>query len=166
MARPGDTAAALARVAARLTTTTSNSAAASHALSSWQVLSPHSPSCSSSSSRSPWQPLPGWPPHSGYASSAARRPPPEGAQASRGGNSSGSSSSSSSNDRSRQLPALTRYGHDLTEEARRGLLDPVIGRADVIQRTMQVCSRRGMECAAEVAVAASTGNASNTGNNS
>lgn len=41
-------------------------------------------------------------------------------------------------DRSRQLPALVRYGRDLTEEARRQLLDPVIGRQDVIQRTMQV----------------------------
>jgi ATP-dependent Clp protease ATP-binding subunit ClpA len=41
-------------------------------------------------------------------------------------------------DRSRQLQALVRYGRDLTEEARRQLLDPVIGRHDVIQRTMQV----------------------------
>lgn len=41
-------------------------------------------------------------------------------------------------DRSRQLPALVRYGRDLSEEARRGLLDPVIGRQDVIQRTLQV----------------------------
>lgn len=41
-------------------------------------------------------------------------------------------------DHSRQLPALVRYGRDLSEEARRGLLDPVIGRQDVIQRTLQV----------------------------
>eukprot|EP00879_Flechtneria_rotunda_P026248 GHRR01027978.1.p1 GENE.GHRR01027978.1~~GHRR01027978.1.p1 ORF type:complete len:233 (+),score=66.03 GHRR01027978.1:356-1054(+) len=45
-------------------------------------------------------------------------------------------------DRSRQSPALTRYGRDLTEEARRGLLDPVIGRQDVIQRVLQVLLRR------------------------
>eukprot|EP00878_Enallax_costatus_P019114 GHUV01020154.1.p1 GENE.GHUV01020154.1~~GHUV01020154.1.p1 ORF type:complete len:173 (+),score=42.58 GHUV01020154.1:265-783(+) len=45
-------------------------------------------------------------------------------------------------DRSRQLSALRRYGRDLTEEARRGLLDPVIGRQDVIQRTLQVLMRR------------------------
>eukprot|EP00878_Enallax_costatus_P044873 GHUV01053646.1.p1 GENE.GHUV01053646.1~~GHUV01053646.1.p1 ORF type:complete len:145 (+),score=32.13 GHUV01053646.1:265-699(+) len=46
-------------------------------------------------------------------------------------------------DRSRQLSALRRYGRDLTEEARRGLLDPVIGRQDVIQRTLQVCLHLG-----------------------
>eukprot|EP00882_Tetradesmus_deserticola_P025940 GHRQ01028532.1.p1 GENE.GHRQ01028532.1~~GHRQ01028532.1.p1 ORF type:complete len:140 (+),score=37.38 GHRQ01028532.1:127-546(+) len=45
-------------------------------------------------------------------------------------------------DRSRQLSALQRYGRDLTAEAQRGLLDPVIGRHDVIQRTMQVLLRR------------------------
>lgn len=39
--------------------------------------------------------------------------------------------------RSRQLDALRRYGRDFTEEARRGLLDPVIGRQPVIQRVMQ-----------------------------
>lgn len=40
--------------------------------------------------------------------------------------------------RSRQLDALKRYGRDFTEEARRGLLDPVIGRRQVMQRVMQV----------------------------
>eukprot|EP00775_Hariotina_reticulata_P013058 gene13058-13185_t len=45
-------------------------------------------------------------------------------------------------DRSRQLSSLQRYGRDMTEEARRGLLDPVIGRNDVIQRTLQVLLRR------------------------
>jgi hypothetical protein len=44
--------------------------------------------------------------------------------------------------RSRQLDALKRYGRDFTEEARRGLLDPVIGRASVMQRVMQVLLRR------------------------
>jgi ATP-dependent Clp protease ATP-binding subunit ClpB len=38
--------------------------------------------------------------------------------------------------------ALTRYGRDLTEMARRGKLDPVIGRDDEIRRLMQVLSRR------------------------
>jgi ATP-dependent Clp protease ATP-binding subunit ClpB len=38
--------------------------------------------------------------------------------------------------------ALERYGRDLTELARRGKLDPVIGRDDEIRRTIQVLSRR------------------------
>src|SRR5207249_3074238 len=37
---------------------------------------------------------------------------------------------------------LTKYGRDLTEEARRGKLDPVIGRDAEIRRVMQVLSRR------------------------
>ncbi|HIE03819.1 MAG TPA: ATP-dependent chaperone ClpB [Candidatus Latescibacteria bacterium] len=38
--------------------------------------------------------------------------------------------------------ALERYGRDLTELARRGKLDPVIGREDEIRRVMKVLSRR------------------------
>ncbi len=38
--------------------------------------------------------------------------------------------------------ALERYGHDLTEAARRGKLDPVIGRDEEIRRVIQVLSRR------------------------
>lgn len=38
--------------------------------------------------------------------------------------------------------ALARYGRDLTELARRGKLDPVIGRDEEIRRCMQVLSRR------------------------
>jgi len=38
--------------------------------------------------------------------------------------------------------ALQRYARDLTELARRGKLDPVIGRDDEIRRVMQVLSRR------------------------
>ncbi|MBI5723294.1 MAG: ATP-dependent chaperone ClpB [Planctomycetes bacterium] len=38
--------------------------------------------------------------------------------------------------------ALERYGRDLCEMARRGKLDPVIGRDDEIRRCMQVLSRR------------------------
>ena len=37
---------------------------------------------------------------------------------------------------------LEKYGRDLTEEARRGKLDPVIGRDTEIRRVMQVLSRR------------------------
>jgi ATP-dependent Clp protease ATP-binding subunit ClpB len=38
--------------------------------------------------------------------------------------------------------ALERYAHDLTDSARKGKLDPVIGRDDEIRRVMQVLSRR------------------------
>jgi len=38
--------------------------------------------------------------------------------------------------------ALERYGSDLTEAARRGRLDPVIGRDEEIRRVIQVLSRR------------------------
>ncbi len=38
--------------------------------------------------------------------------------------------------------ALERYGRDLTDVARRGKLDPVIGRDDEIRRVIQVLSRR------------------------
>jgi ATP-dependent Clp protease ATP-binding subunit ClpB len=38
--------------------------------------------------------------------------------------------------------ALEKYGRDLTELARLGKLDPVIGRDDEIRRTIQILSRR------------------------
>ncbi len=38
--------------------------------------------------------------------------------------------------------ALERYGRDLTELAKKGKLDPVIGRDDEIRRTIQILSRR------------------------
>ncbi|MDE3086936.1 MAG: type VI secretion system ATPase TssH, partial [Acidobacteriota bacterium] len=41
-----------------------------------------------------------------------------------------------------QYQALERYGRDLTELARQGKLDPVIGRDEEIRRVVQVLSRR------------------------
>ena len=41
-----------------------------------------------------------------------------------------------------QYQALEKYGRDLTEAARQGKLDPVIGRDDEIRRVIQVLSRR------------------------
>ena len=41
-----------------------------------------------------------------------------------------------------QYDALKKYARDLTEEARDGKLDPVIGRDEEIRRTIQVLSRR------------------------
>ncbi|MFP3898316.1 MAG: ATP-dependent Clp protease ATP-binding subunit [Dehalococcoidia bacterium] len=39
--------------------------------------------------------------------------------------------------------SLEKYGHDLTEMARQGKLDPVIGREKEIKRVIQILSRRG-----------------------
>ena len=41
-----------------------------------------------------------------------------------------------------KLNVLEKYGRDLTEQARRGKLDPVIGRDEEVRRTIQVLSRR------------------------
>src|SRR5580704_10203251 len=41
-----------------------------------------------------------------------------------------------------KFQALDKYARDLTEQARRGKLDPVIGRDDEIRRVVQVLSRR------------------------
>jgi ATP-dependent Clp protease ATP-binding subunit ClpB len=41
-----------------------------------------------------------------------------------------------------QYEALEKYGRDLTEEARKGNIDPVIGRDEEIRRVIQVLSRR------------------------
>jgi ATP-dependent Clp protease ATP-binding subunit ClpC len=37
---------------------------------------------------------------------------------------------------------LDEYGRDLTDEARQGKLDPVIGRSDQIEQTIEILSRR------------------------
>ncbi|MGH9130042.1 MAG: ATP-dependent Clp protease ATP-binding subunit [Acidimicrobiales bacterium] len=47
-----------------------------------------------------------------------------------------------SEDPESQYQALERYGRDLTDAARAGKLDPVIGRDDEIRRVIQVLSRR------------------------
>ncbi|MCX3060064.1 ATP-dependent Clp protease ATP-binding subunit [Streptomyces beihaiensis] len=39
-------------------------------------------------------------------------------------------------------PTLDEYGRDLTEEARAGKLDPVVGRAEEIEQTIEILSRR------------------------
>lgn len=47
-----------------------------------------------------------------------------------------------SNNPEESYQALERYGRDLTEEARKGKIDPVIGRDEEIRRVIQVLSRR------------------------
>lgn len=41
-----------------------------------------------------------------------------------------------------QFEALSKYSRDLTEDAREGRLDPIIGRDEEIRRTIQILSRR------------------------
>jgi len=41
-----------------------------------------------------------------------------------------------------KTPTLDQYGRDLTEMAREGKLDPVIGRGDEIEQTIEILSRR------------------------
>ena len=41
-----------------------------------------------------------------------------------------------------KFQALEKYGRDLTEAARAGKIDPVIGRDEEIRRVMQILSRR------------------------
>ncbi|MET8943526.1 ATP-dependent Clp protease ATP-binding subunit [Streptomyces sp. NPDC004542] len=65
--------------------------------------------------------------------------------------SSGLPSESSEGDRTRtaerqrptSTPTLDKYGRDLTDLARQGRIDPVIGRDDEIEQTIEVLSRRG-----------------------
>src|SRR3546814_2704783 len=47
-----------------------------------------------------------------------------------------------SQDPEEQYQALEKYGRDLTEAARQGRIDPVIGRDEEIRRVIQVLSRR------------------------
>ncbi len=54
----------------------------------------------------------------------------------------GGSSSSSSKSSKSKTPALDSFGRDLTELARKGELDPVIGREREIERAIQILCRR------------------------
>jgi ATP-dependent Clp protease ATP-binding subunit ClpC len=67
---------------------------------------------------------------------------PEGGD--RGGRDTGGgvTESSSSKSSKSKTPALDSFGRDLTELARQGKLDPVIGRANEIERAVQVLCRR------------------------
>ncbi len=55
---------------------------------------------------------------------------------------SGGPSLRTSSDEAPEKPALEQYGVDLTQRALDGMLDPVVGREGVIQRLLQVLSRR------------------------
>ncbi len=66
--------------------------------------------------------------------------PPQGERPAK--ESSGSASGASGTKRKSQTPALDSFGRDLTEMARNGELDPVIGRANEIERVIQILCRR------------------------
>src|SRR5258708_2931540 len=59
-----------------------------------------------------------------------------------GGGSGGGGSERTANKGKSKTPALDSFGRDLTELARQGKLDPVIGRQNEIERVIQVLSRR------------------------
>ncbi len=75
--------------------------------------------------------------HGMESSEGSERGGREGAGAASTGESSGSSKGSKS-----KTPALDSFGRDLTELAKQGKLDPVIGRAREIERAIQVLCRR------------------------
>ena len=62
----------------------------------------------------------------------------EGEEADSGGGASGGPARKGKS----QTPALDSFGRDLTELAREGQLDPVIGRSDEIERVLQILCRR------------------------
>lgn len=49
---------------------------------------------------------------------------------------------SSEEDKSTDAPTLTKYGRNLTEEAKKGKMDPVIGRSKEVERVIQILCRR------------------------
>jgi len=59
-----------------------------------------------------------------------------------GGGGGGSGGERAANKGKSKTPALDSFGRDLTELARQGKLDPVIGRQNEIERVIQVLSRR------------------------
>ncbi|MBL8736163.1 MAG: ATP-dependent Clp protease ATP-binding subunit [Planctomycetes bacterium] len=59
-----------------------------------------------------------------------------------GGSQSGGSSGAPQGNSKSKTPALDSFGRDLTELAREGKLDPVIGRDQEIERVIQILSRR------------------------
>jgi ATP-dependent Clp protease ATP-binding subunit ClpC len=66
---------------------------------------------------------------------------PNESESSGGGGGGGGAAERSSRSKSK-TPALDSFGRDLTDLARQGKLDPVIGRANEIERVIQILSRR------------------------
>lgn len=66
----------------------------------------------------------------------------EGGESERGGRESGGAEPAASKSGKSKTPALDSFGRDLTELAKQGKLDPVIGRQNEIERAIQVLCRR------------------------
>ncbi|MCO5044227.1 MAG: ATP-dependent Clp protease ATP-binding subunit [Kiritimatiellae bacterium] len=79
------------------------------------------------------------PNYEGNPSQGAEEAPDEGAGE---GSSSSSSGPASAQSKDPKTPALSAFGRDLTELAGKGELDPVIGRANEIERVVQILCRR------------------------
>ncbi|MBQ3546855.1 MAG: ATP-dependent Clp protease ATP-binding subunit [Clostridia bacterium] len=54
----------------------------------------------------------------------------------------GKSESAPKVEKDSKTPTLSKYGRDLTEEAKNGNIDPVVGRHDEVQRVIQILCRR------------------------
>ncbi|GLF93203.1 ATP-dependent Clp protease ATP-binding subunit [Streptomyces yaizuensis] len=74
--------------------------------------------------------------------SGAAGVPRSGSLGSGAGSGGGGAARESSGGGPGETPTLDEYGRDLTEEARGGRLDPVVGRAQEIEQTVEVLSRR------------------------
>nr|WP_275263001.1 ATP-dependent Clp protease ATP-binding subunit [Rariglobus hedericola] len=68
--------------------------------------------------------------------------PGGGEEASAGGSQRGSGDEGGGNKKEVKTPALKAFGRDLTELARKGELDPVVGRKNEIRRVIQILCRR------------------------
>ena len=58
------------------------------------------------------------------------------------GNHTSQTSQTGANGKAQKTPTVNAYGRDLTEQARKGQLDPVIGRTKELARIVQILSRR------------------------
>ena len=58
------------------------------------------------------------------------------------GNQTSQTSQTGANGKAQKTPTVNAYGRDLTEQARKGRLDPVIGRTKELARIVQILSRR------------------------
>ena len=58
------------------------------------------------------------------------------------GNQTSQTSQTGANGKAQKTPTVNAYGRDLTEQARKGRLDPVIGRTKELKRIVQILSRR------------------------
>lgn len=58
------------------------------------------------------------------------------------GNQTSQTSQTGANGKAQKTPTVNAYGRDLTEQARKGQLDPVIGRTKELKRIVQILSRR------------------------